>query len=660
MTHFPASAAVLLACLASAVGWGRAAARAAYPASLRTDLPAAYLAALGVLTWIALGGVLNALHLAYLPALDAIVGAGLALFAGHAVLALRARGAWPRGLSARRAAGALPAVVVWAATAYVAATLLPTGVFNHHDDLQKYFVPPLRMLATGSVGGDPFDTVGLFHLGPQSFLQAFVAGHFRLVYLNGVDAVFCFLLAGLLVDAAGRRMGAHPAVRLLAALAYVAVNPQLVNISPVYSASVMVAALVFAGALLRQALGEGDGAALRAAVPVGALAAALVALKATYVPFAALFLLLLFPLLLVTGAGPRRAGAALAAGAAGAAALLVPWALGSGKDYLAVLLRFADRAGRRAARQLAAPPGPGTPTEAPPGIGDLFSAQPIYFGHTLLDYGLLVLLLAALGGVLAWHLARSREARADGHAAAALAAALAITAYYLAMPVVFPPIQGVRYLSPILLVALPLAALAADRPGAGRAARLRRGAVGAGLVAVLGVFAPALYGRALEAHQIRSLVSYPVGVTNLRFHLYAFSGVARNAARDAQARTRPRTAVLAWIATPFHLDFRRNRVLTIPDPDFSRTWAGVPFDAGAGGLRSYLLGKGVRYVMWDYAGPGMRTDAQLERDLQIPAYAYRGRLTLRFKALLRELARTGEVVHDDGFLRVIDLDPQAG
>lgn len=676
MTHFLASAAVLAGCLASALGWGRQVARVAHPAAARS-LPAAYQAALGVLAWIALGGVLNALHLAYLPALDAIAGAGLALFAGHLAASLRARGAWPPrraaaaagawlgALGPRRVAGALPAMGVWAATGYLLATLLPTGVFNHHDDLQKYFVPPLRMLGTGTVGGDPFDTVGLFHLGPQSFLQAFVAGHFPLVYLNAFDAVFCFLLAGLLVDAAGRRAGTHPAMRMLAVLAFLAINPQLVNISPAYSASMMIAALVIAGALLREALGAGSGAALRAAVPVGAFAAALMALKATYVPFAALFLILLFPLLLLTGAGLRRTGAALAAGAAGAAGVLVPWAIGSGKDYVGVLVQFADRAGRTAARQVAAAPGPGTRPEAMRDIGDLFSDQPIYFGHTLMDYGLLALFLAALGLALTAYLARGREARSLGHAGAALAATLATVAYYLSIPWIFPLVQGVRYLSPILVVVLPIAALAVDLPGGpagvggmgGRAALARRGAVGAGLLMVLALFAVPLYARALESYRIGSLVSYRVGTVNLRYHTYAFSGVARHAARDAQAHTRPGAAILTWIATPFHLDFARNRVLTIPDPDFSRTWAGIPFDAGAEGLRTYLLERGVRYVMWDYAGPGMRSDAELKRDLEIPGYAYRGRFTLQFKGLLRELARAERVVHDDGFIRVIDLEP---
>lgn len=62
--------------------------------------------------------------------------------------------------------------------------------FNFHDDFQKYFAYPTRMLATGTLAGSTLSALGSETLGAQSFLHALVLSVLPIGYINGVDAVF--------------------------------------------------------------------------------------------------------------------------------------------------------------------------------------------------------------------------------------------------------------------------------------------------------------------------------------------------------------------------------------------------------------------------------------------------------------------------------------
>ena len=82
---------------------------------------------------------------------------------------------------------------------FTIATQLPPSIYNFHDDYQKYFAYPVRMVETGTVFGSPLSAMGLQTLGAQAFLDGFVVAFFPIGYINGVDAVFglflCLILA---------------------------------------------------------------------------------------------------------------------------------------------------------------------------------------------------------------------------------------------------------------------------------------------------------------------------------------------------------------------------------------------------------------------------------------------------------------------------------
>src|SRR5687768_7930418 len=156
----------------------------------------AFEVALGIAVLGAFGGLLNLLHLAKPASLYTLSAIGLALSLvfirqqtkGVNWGTLRTKLSNPGQNSGLL--GYLPHAVLCLVAAFFCINLVPTAALNHADDMHTYLVRPIRMLATGSLGGNPFDMLGLDSLGAQSFFQSFLLLASPLSWANGFDAVF--------------------------------------------------------------------------------------------------------------------------------------------------------------------------------------------------------------------------------------------------------------------------------------------------------------------------------------------------------------------------------------------------------------------------------------------------------------------------------------
>jgi hypothetical protein len=94
--------------------------------------------------------------------------------------------------------------------------------------------------------------------------------------------------------------------------------------------------------------------------------------------------------------------------------------------------------------------------------------------------------------------------------------------------------------------------------------------------------------------------------------------------------------LIAWVATPFHLDFARNAIVDVEPAGLTTRWARMPDD--------------VRYVLWDYSGFGVPSPQDYVN--QSRTHGARDRMTavraLRFGQDLIARAQKGTVLHDDG------------
>ncbi len=112
--------------------------------------------------------------------------------------------------------------------------------FNYHDDLHKYFNYPAKMLATGSAFGSSLSAIGSQVLGAQSFGQLIFVYVIGEEAMNIFDAVFCFTLLAALILETATRSGQLSAGFLGLALLLV-INPIYVNTSSIYSSALFVA-----------------------------------------------------------------------------------------------------------------------------------------------------------------------------------------------------------------------------------------------------------------------------------------------------------------------------------------------------------------------------------------------------------------------------------
>jgi hypothetical protein len=123
-------------------------------------------------------------------------------------------------------------------------TQLPPRVFNFHDDFEKYFTYPVRMLQTGTLFGSPLSAIGLETLGGEAVLHGIIINHFPIPYINGADAVFGLLLClVLVVSVVPRRLPFLP-ISLLGLLMVFFINPQYVNVSALYLGSAFMMASI--------------------------------------------------------------------------------------------------------------------------------------------------------------------------------------------------------------------------------------------------------------------------------------------------------------------------------------------------------------------------------------------------------------------------------
>lgn len=511
------SAAFLCGYFLSCYGWGRTAVRALGVTEASTM---ACGAAIGLSIWTFLGGLANLLGIATPQTMLAIYALGLLLYIPSVVSGIRCLKITldngrrvARTLFADRSrvlAFAMVGVVLF----FLCATLLPATGFNPHSDFHVYMVRPVRMLDTGSMFGNPFDPLGLDTLGAQAFFHGFILLAFPIDHLNGFDTVLCFGLSLFLLIDIGRRFGAGWPYIGFAILAFLSIHPQIVNTGAQYSGTLMILTLIYLMSVLADKfLTMPSKPVWGEALLMGAALASLLALKNSFLIFAAVFLTVFFVLLMVLQ--PKRYSAILAAiVTAGSALLLIlPWLLANLPTYFLSLQRM--RAGTAY---------PSMPSGADDGgalsASLLFSTHPLPWGSDFADY-LLVVILISVAGIVAVLLIRKSAPGRVTSLLPVIAGSAAVMVSYFTLVYITGPYDSVRYTTPILIAIWPVVGLAfiGQSPWIGKrilrrdTSTRRLGVVGFTIVAlqilVVAPFLDVLLARVSQAINYRTLTSYP-------------------------------------------------------------------------------------------------------------------------------------------------------
>ncbi|MGN6370321.1 MAG: hypothetical protein ACTHN5_18860 [Phycisphaerae bacterium] len=272
----------------SLAGWGRLAQRVAgHPATVADWLDAPSVG-LGVLA--CLGGVLNLAGVALPEVLLGVAVVGVAVLVPDLNRRREKKRALFEGMSGP-VRGLLAAVVGLLVLRVAGAIVLsapgaPGVTLNPHDDMHSYLVSVARLLQTGTVGIDPFNSRQMTNsLGAAHFLNALGVAvlPFDSIHLmdDGVGLVALVLSSGAIAMRLGVRRGGVVGVMLVPlAFEWVVANIS----SNLTSAATMVA---LASAVLEV---MGRRGKWRDLLPAGLLLAATCGLKSTMVPAAGVFM----------------------------------------------------------------------------------------------------------------------------------------------------------------------------------------------------------------------------------------------------------------------------------------------------------------------------------------------------------------------------------
>lgn len=569
--------------------------------------------ALGLGAVVFLGGLLNLAGIAYADELAAITGAGVIL----AVIAWRLNP--PVRFSASRLWVVVPAAII---LIYAFASQVPAAAFNGYDDFEKYFMHPVRMLATGSLAAGPLSTLGSETLGGTAFLDGFAFAALPMSYANVVDGVFglflCLMLTGWL---AGTRLAA---VLWVVATAFIA--PMTANISALYlGAALMIAAVALTAD--ERMMGKTANAAA-----IGLVYAALISLKTTFAVFPICHLAAVIATLLILRADPKKTLLWGATSVGFTVLFLAPWIALHAPHYIVALTDpLAD----------GLQPRPG---------GESFSLISWTFssyGTAVLSYA--VLLPAVVAGVAA---ASHFTRRKTIPLVMAVAAAATLFACFGAVLALAPILAGynhaIRYFAPFAIALVPaIAALSAAALPDGT--NWRKGAaVLLPCLAAIAAFATSVVGRVeravdrdmtLAVHWATPEDRYKVEVD---YSDYVLNGEMKRMVAAEQEFVPRGEPVIALINAPFYLDLDRNPVTDVELAGLATPWAKVPTSG---------------YVMFEYAGIATPhiygkqelIDAPGAHEWLIYARA------LKFAKLIERARKTGDIISDDGRFLVVRL-----
>jgi hypothetical protein len=616
--------ALMLVLLAAFLLWGVGTA-VQRPASGKASGHAAAVG-IGLAVVVFAGGILNLAHLAFAPALWALAGIALVVSAIELMrLNLRFSGGL-KGNGDVLVAG----TIILGVTLSAISTQLPPRAFNFHDDLQKYFAHPVRMLETGTLAGSTLSALGAETLGGQAFLHGFVLSICPIGYINGVDAIFGLFALMLLTAAAGRRRYVWFFGVLLGPLLVATINPQYVNVSGLYIGSLLMATAILLVAEDR------EGAA-PAPFLIGLIYAALIAIKSTFALFAMLHLG--FATLALRG----TLGSWWAAS---------KWKLRTGMWTLIALLPWTmlylpnDLAHGNLPR-IAVPGGDD-------GALHIFSFEPVIYGASFGHYALIALITAALAGVSIYSLRKSSDPKQKKTILGISGGGMAgVLSYLILLVGLGRALNGydtnLRYTIPFLLgtCVIFLAMAPALFPGRPKWMSCYIPLLASLLIAAS--FVPSMIARYQQAAQFGSILAFSRLAElpdYLSYNQYCLSEAAKTYVRGFQEKVPEGETLVAWINTPYLLNYKRNKIIDADTVGISARWARIPSNA--------------HYVLWQFQGLGVRSGKEYLDDLRGPGAHERNvaAQSFAFTKYLAHTAAASKVIAADNQFVLFELSPQ--
>jgi len=627
-------------------GWGRI----AFALFYRGRAPLhAYIVALGLVVLSFVGGILNAVGIASKPSVSLCAYIGIVLSGVFVVRGARSV-KWRLLLAHESIPDWLFILFIVGFGTLLAETLFPTLGFNFQDDFFSYLPRSERMLTIGTLGGNPYELLGLSDFGVQSFFQAMLLIWLPTDCAYAFDTVFCFSLGLCLLIEIGRETNCTKVSTALAMIVYVTINPQIVNLSSVYSTVVLVlACLISVRILLGGVRGRMPSHLLAlCSVPVGGAIASLVAIKLTSIFFLLPFCGIIFSFLLVK---ESRAGALVTIVSIGGALIaLLAWLITHADKFAVTSWNLADSALEPALTLY-------------PSILEAFRNRPTLYGGTRAEYAIALLVLAISLVASTIKVFRRQEEFVHLLNIAAMVGGIAV---YFGTACFVNNEAALRYSIPFLIALAPETLLFHPSVVVFSGDGVFKGLFQKGFAAItiaaqlvlLSIFAGYGYERLLRLVRLHTVVSFPISEQLFALEAAALSNQRRDYIRAIQSRAPSGSRIWAWVDTPFHLDFALNRVW-----NFHHDWSVAPWRVNAKSgdeLRRSLATHHVEYILWQYRSTFIPPVPILRSRLQEPDWlevrtSYQN--TLELELALLSFVTPFDVIYNDGTIVLIGLKP---
>jgi len=548
---------------------------------------------------------------------------------------------------------------------FLAYTIASPQTFNVHDDLEKYMSHPTRMLATGTVKGSHFSALGSETFGGQAFLHGFALAHWPIGYVNTVDSVFAFLLCLMAVLSVSIRTKLPFWYIPLVVLVPIFINPQYVNISSLYTASAMIIFL-FLGLWMNLEDNKNTLLAWPSLAFLGLSYSSLIALKTFYLLVVSIHFVLVFLGIIYVSYSLRNAISWAIRTAFSTLLFSSPWILLYHSNWITWLSNIS---GPQAylldsgfARQTAS-------------TINLLSSEKLFFGFgtTFAHYTATMIVVTLCCLSLFVYKAAIQPTHGTrtvmGFAACATAPILYVVNIFMLAPILTGPSNGLRYLCPIIVVAVPCSLIIAAST-VSESMRLKKTKSQFSIIPVLifsvfatglvVIFYESLAERARQAFQFGSTLSFSKLVRDplyLAYNKYAFSSEAKKDIQEAQLVVPGGRNLAAWTPLAMHLDYRRNKILDIDPAGLANPWLEFPFGRQVGEGVKYFINLDAHYVLWQYSSPAVRPEQAL---LEWAASPYArshtiGVRTYQFVKTLRGMARDSQILYNNGSIVVMKI-----
>ncbi len=584
------------------------------------------------------GGILNCAHIARAPVLW-VLAVGVTIIA---ILEAKQTRFEPVQGEAAWIELVFTGLVIMGVTGFAIHTQLPPKTFNCDDDFQQYFCHPLSMLASGTLLGSPLGGLGSQTLGGQAFLQGFVLSVLPIGYINGVDAVFGFMVLMLITASAGwRRYSSFPGA-ILGPVMVAMINPEYVNVSSLYLGGVLMATAILLVVDEQEESGPPS-------VVIGLVYASLLALKSTFVIFPVLHLPIA-ALMLESRSRPWLEPRSRPwKEVFGWSAMVTIWTLVAVAPWFATHLPNFMANGMTGYDEV--------PVVAEGNL-DLFSLDEFIYRDCLLSYTIAVggVMVVGVCAAISWFAERNWRKRRM--AVALLAAGGACTVSYLLLLCVlgsswFGYRAALRYFIPTLLGCGVTAVVLFPR----LSLRLRTEALARFpiifCVLIVAIFAGSTVARYRQALHSGSILGFHKLADSDRYSSYCefcLSDTTARRVRRLQSQIPVGEPVLAVMSTPFLLDFRRNQIIDEEPGGLVNPWARVPDK--------------VRYILWqhdafkDFGGLGVRNTNDYAELINGPGKQDRtiGVRGLAFHNHLQDLITASNVIVTNREFTVFKLD----